>query len=172
MKKGEKLRGKKETKGLSPVIATVLLIVIVVIIALIVFIWVRGMTQEAITKDLLGNEKENIQLVCGKVSFEATYTSDTGLYIRNPGNVPIFGMKVKVVGAGSHDTLDMRNNEVTTEWPEVGLNQGGVFSDPSFGGNIGGAEEIVLVPVLMGESESGRKTYICDENQYGYRISV
>ena len=168
MKKGMKIRGKKEKKALSPVIATVLLIVIVVIIALIVFLWVRGMTQEAITKF----DNENIQLVCGKVSFEATYTSDTGLYIRNPGNVPIFGMRVKVVGAGSHDTLDLRDESVTTEWPEVGLNQGGVFSDPSFGDNLGNAEEIVLIPILMGESESGRKTYVCDENQYGYRISV
>ncbi|MGY4884759.1 MAG: archaellin/type IV pilin N-terminal domain-containing protein [Nanobdellota archaeon] len=168
MKKGMKLVTKKETKGLSPVIATVLLIVIVVIIALIVFLWVRGMTQEAITKF----DNENIQLVCGKVSFEATYTSDTGLYIRNPGNVPIFGMDVQVIGPGEHETLDLRDSAVTTEWPEVGLNQGGVFSDPNFGDNIAGAEEIVLIPILMGESESGRKTYVCDENQYGYRISV
>lgn len=168
MKKGVKWGNKKETKGLSPVIATVLLIVIVVIIALIVFLWVRGMTQEAITKF----DNENIQLVCGKVSFEATYTTDTGLYIRNPGNVPIFGMDVQVVGSGEHKTLDLRDNLITTEWPEVGLNQGGVFSDSEFGDNLVGAEEIVLIPVLMGESESGRKTYVCDENQYGYRISV
>jgi flagellin-like protein len=165
MKKGMKLKSKKETKGLSPVIATVLLIVLVVVIALIVFLWVRGMTQEAITKF----KGENIQLVCGKVSFEATYTQTTGLYIQNPGSVPIFGMDVKVVGAGSHTTLDLRDN---ANWPEVGLNTGGIFSDEGFSSQVGSAQEIVLIPVLMGESESGRKTYVCDENQYGYKISV
>jgi flagellin-like protein len=166
MKKGMKVKNKKEIKGLSPVIATVLLIVIVVVIALIVFLWIRGMTQEAVTK-LKG---ENIQLVCGKVSFEATYTPATGLYIQNPGTVPIFGMDVKIVGAGSHTTVDLRDN---SNWPEVGLNQGGVFSDPAFSTTVGSnANEIVLVPVLMGESKSGRKTYVCDENQYGTKISV
>jgi len=163
MKKGMKLRSKKEIKGLSPVIATVLLITIVIVIALIVFLWVRGMTQEAITKF----DNENIQLVCGKVSFEATYTSDTGLYIRNPGNVPIFGMDVKVIGDGSHTTIDLRDDSYN--WPEVGLNQGGVYSDETFDVN---GEEIILIPVLMGESESGRKTYVCDEDQHGYRISI
>jgi hypothetical protein len=31
---------------------------------------------------------------------------------------------------------------------------------------------MVLVPVLLGESESGRKTYVCDEGQYGYQIMI
>ncbi|MCX6750603.1 MAG: hypothetical protein NTZ83_04045, partial [Candidatus Pacearchaeota archaeon] len=110
------------------------------------------------------------QLVCEKVSFEATYTGTTGLYIQNPGNVPIFGMDVKVVGAGEHTTIDLRDNP---NWNEVGLNQGGIFSDENFATSVGAdAKEIVLIPVLMGESESGRKTYVCDENQYGYRISA
>ncbi|MAG78897.1 hypothetical protein CMI40_00795, partial [Candidatus Pacearchaeota archaeon] len=37
-------------KGVSPVIATVLLVAIVVIIGLIIFQWFRGMTQESIIK--------------------------------------------------------------------------------------------------------------------------
>lgn len=161
-----KKENKKEMKGLSPVIATVLLIVIVVAIALIVFLWVRGMTQEAITK--FGNQ--NIQLVCNQVSFQASYTPATGLYISNPGSVPIFGIDVKAVGDGSHKTLDLRDN---TNWPAVGLNQGGVFSDSAFSSELdAGVTEIVLIPVLIGESDSGRKTYVCDETQYGYQITV
>jgi flagellin-like protein len=153
---------KKRIKGLSPVIATVLLVTIVIVIALIVFLWIRGMTKEAITK--FGDQ--NIELVCNQVSFEASYAENT-LYITNLGNVPIFGMNVKVVGEGTHTTQDLR--EESNIWPKEGLNQGGAFSDDSltFGG-----EEIVLIPVLLGESESGRKTYVCDENQYGYQIMV
>ena len=150
-----------KNKGLSPVIATVLLITIVIVIALIVFLWVRGMTEEAITKF---DDKVNIKLVCEDVSFEASYTDGTGLYITNPGSVPIFGMDIKVVGEGSHETIDLRDNPA---WPTTGLNQGGVFSDEAitFSGT-----EIVLIPVLIGDSESGRKTYVCDESQYGYRL--
>ena len=55
MKRGVKKRHRKNTKALSPVIATVLLIVIVVIIALIVFFWIKGMTDEAITNSRRSN---------------------------------------------------------------------------------------------------------------------
>ncbi|MFH1503616.1 MAG: archaellin/type IV pilin N-terminal domain-containing protein [Candidatus Diapherotrites archaeon] len=151
----------KDVRGLSPVIATVLLITITIVIALIVFLWIRGMTQEAVTK--FGGK--NIQLVCDEISFEASYSEDT-LYISNPGNVPIFGMNVKIIGDGSYSTEDLR--EESNSWPETGLNQGGVFSDILiFNGN-----QIVLIPVLIGESNSGRKTYVCDENQYGYSIII
>lgn len=163
MKRGIKRKVKKETKALSPVIATVLLIVIVVIIALIVFFWIKGMTQEAITKF----DNRNIELVCEDVDFEASYTPTTGLYITNFGNVPIFGMDVKIIGEGSHTTDDLTLN---SEWPDVGLKQGSIFADPGF--NPGNAEELILIPVLIGESESGRKTYACNENQYGVRLSV
>lgn len=157
---------KKRRKGLSPVIATVLLVTMVIVIALIVFLWIRGMTQEAITK--FGNQ--NIQLVCGQVAFEASYTGGT-LYITNIGNVPIFGMNVKFVSEGSHTTKDLRT--ASTEWPRIGLNQGGTFSDDKFGESfITDENEIVLIPVLIGDSASGRKTYVCDENQYGYQITL
>jgi FlaG/FlaF family flagellin (archaellin) len=153
---------KKRSKSLSPVIATVLLVTIVVVTALIVFLWIRGMTEEAITK--FGDQ--NVQLVCGQIAFDASYSENT-LYITNPGNVPIFDMNVKVSGDGSYSTLGLR--EKSANWPEVGLNQGGVFSDDSL--TLTG-NEIVLIPVLLGESESGRKTYVCDEGQYGYTISI
>ena len=173
MKMGKKRRyskSKEESeKGLSPVIATVMLITIVIVIAVIVFLWIRGMTQEAITK--FSDPPQNIQLVCEQVSFDSSYTTENGLAIMNPGTIPIFGMNVKVVGAGSHETIDLRTNP---NWPEVGLNQGAVFSDSEFADNItiSGATQIVLIPVLIGDSKSGRKTYACDEGQYGTTIEI
>ena len=155
---------KKSVKGLSPVIATVLLITIVIVIALIVFLWIRGMTEEAITK--FGNQ--NVQLVCGQVAFEASYTENT-LYITNPGNIPIFGMNVKIIGEGTHSTIDLSTE--SANWPGMGLNQGGAFSDDSLSELLNG-NEIILIPILIGESKSGRKTYVCDENQYGFQIII
>lgn len=168
MKRGIKSRVAKDTKALSPVIATVLLIVIVVIIALIVFLWIRGMTEEAITK--FGDR--NIQMVCEDVDFEASYTPTTGLYITNFGNVPIFDMDVKAETAGSHETIDLREAD-EIGWPEVGLNTGSIYANENFDDLIStDTQEIVLIPVLIGESESGRKTYVCNEDQHGVRLSV
>jgi len=161
MKKGMKVKVKNKVNGLSPVIATVLLIVIVIVIALIVFIWIRGMVGDAVTKF----DNKNVQLVCGDVAFEASYTGGT-LYIMNSGSVPIFGMNVKDIEIGKHSTFDLRNDSAT--WPKTGLNQGDVFSEVfSFEGS-----EIVLIPVLLGESKKGRKTHVCDEKQYGYKIII
>lgn len=158
---------EKEKKALSPVVATVLLIVIVVAIALIVFLWVRGMTHEAVTKF----DNRNIELVCDDVVFEASYTKTTGLFITNYGNVPIFGMDIKMVKLGSHNTEDLTKND---KWPRgSGLRQGGIFSDENFGDEVpNGVKELILIPVLIGESDSGRKTHACDENKYGVKLST
>jgi flagellin-like protein len=150
----------KKEKGLQPVVATILLIVMVIIIALIVFLWFRSMKEETITK--FGGE--NVKLVCNDVYFEADYYAGT-LYLSNSGSVPIFGMELKEYKPGSHTTKDLRELGV---WPDAGLNQGGTFSD-----NVPvDAEEIVLVPVLIGETENGKKTYVCDEKQHGVLLRI
>lgn len=157
---------KKEKKALSPVVATVLLIVLVVVIALIVFFWIKGMTQEAITKF----DNRNIELVCEDVDFDASYTKTTGLYITNFGNVPIYGIDVKIVEEGSHKKTDL-TTDPDADWPAGGLIQGGMFVyDDFYAGDT--AKEIILVPVLLGESNQGRRTYACNENRYGVRLSA
>ena len=65
-------------KGVSPIIATILLIALTIIIALIVFQWMKGFTKEAITKF----DGTNIELVCNDVQFEASY-SNGNLVISN-----------------------------------------------------------------------------------------
>ncbi len=151
----------KKEKGLQPVVATILLVVMVIIIGLIFFLWFRGMTEEKITK--FGGE--NVKLVCDDVYFEADY-SGTTLYLANSGNVPIFGMELKAYKPGSHTTENLR--EFSNVWPDAGLNQGGTFSDDI---NIQ-ADEIVLVPVLIGETDTGKKTYVCDESQHGVSLVI
>ena len=145
-----------ETKGVSPVIATVLLIVMVVVIGLIIFLWIRGMTEESITKF----EGTNIELVCNDVSFDASYSGGE-LFIVNNGNVPIYGMKVKIVQDGNYETLDIENFR--------GLSQGGSYSGSL---NTGSATEITLIPVLLGSSERGERTFVCDEKQHGYELII
>ncbi len=147
----------KNKRGISPVIATVLLIAMVVVIGSIVFLWFRGMVQEEATK--FG---KNVKLVCDDINFEASYSGGI-LSIVNTGTIPIYRMKLKILKEGSHETKDLAGN-----WPGLGLNQGGTFSG-DISGEVEGANKIIVLPVLMGSSSEGKKSYICEE-QYGYEI--
>ena len=148
-----------ERKGVSPVIATVLLVAMVIVLALIVFLWFRGLTKEAITKF----DGTNVKLVCGDVRFESDYSGGK-ISLVNTGNVPIYSFQLKIEKPGSHETSDITD---LTDWPIEGLNQGG-----SFFGIVPidfDAEEIIVIPVLRGTSSSGARTHVCDE-QYGEEI--
>ena len=89
----------KRKKGLSPVVATVLLISIVIAIAVIVFLWLRGFAGEAVTKF----DGTNVELVCRDVEFKADYAGGQ-LSISNTGNVPIYNFKVKVTSQAGFET--------------------------------------------------------------------
>jgi flagellin-like protein len=152
----------KKKKGVSPVIATTLLIAMVVVIGLIVFLWFRGFTEEAVTK--FGGQ--NIKQVCGQVQFDSSYSGGI-IFLSNEGRVPIYSVKLKVEKPGNYQTLDITD---ISDWPSTGLNQGGVFSAPveNF---LSGATEITVIPVLRGTTKSGARTHICEE-QYGEVIIV
>ena len=150
----------KKKKGVSPIVATVLLVGMVILIALIVFIWLRGLTQEAVVKF-----DKNAELVCGDVRFEASY-SDGKLGISNTGNVPIYNLKVKMSEGGIFKTSDLK--QISSNWPQFGLTQGSTFSEEIETGN---SNKISLVPILLGNSKNGNeKTFNCDEVKYGYEI--
>lgn len=146
-----------QKKGVSPVIATVLLIAMVMIIGLIIFLWFKNMVGEELTKF-----DKNVKLVCDDVRFTASY--DTQLRVSNTGNVPIFGMKAKIFTEGSHDTDNVAG------WPGLGLKQGGVFSGSD--SRIEGADKVILIPVLLGATDSGQeKSFTCDDKN-GLEITL
>ena len=155
-------------KGLSPVIATVLLIAMVVVIALIIFLWFRGLVGEAITK--FG--EKNIKLVCDDVRFQASYAAGT-LSISNTGTVPIYSINLRIVRPGSYTTEDLRVPQtfVDINWPDLGLNQGEAFAADIGGQLPSDTNEMVLVPILVGKSKQGEETHIC-EDRHGYKISL
>ena len=150
-------------KGLSPVIATVLLVGVVVVSGLIIFTWFRGLTQEAVTKF-----DQNIQLVCNDVKFEAEYSNvDDTLAISNTGNIPIFGFDIKESSESGSSTKSI---DLLIGWPKGGLKQGGAALVDA---GIDPSSEIKLVPVLRGTSQEGTEIpFTCDENAYGQIVSV
>lgn len=155
MKKGEK-------KGLSPVIATVLLVGIVVVMGMIIFMWFQSLTQDAVTKF-----DKNIQLVCDEVDFEASYALGT-LAISNRGTIPIFDMKLKISDSdGNSRKIDLSDKLAT--WPEAGLNEGGTFSEDISSEYTGG--DLELIPILKGTSQGGgQASYTCQESRYSQKI--
>lgn len=142
---------KKNKRGVSPVIATILLVAIVIVIALIVFMWFRSISEEAITKF----DGTNVKLVCEEVSFDASY-SEGFVYISNTGNVPVYKIKAKIESEGSYETIVL--GESDNSWPQSGLLQGGTYA-----GEITTAEKILLIPVLIGSTSEGEKAHTCDE---------
>lgn len=148
-------------KGISPVIATILLVAIVIIMGLIIFVWLKGLAGETITKF-----DKNAELVCDEIQFEASYSTGE-LSISNIGNVPIYQMKVKISNRGNFETSNL--NILAEKWPELGLNQGAGFSDTI---SFGNAEKILLIPVILGNSQEGEKTFTCDEARFGYEIAL
>ena len=139
---------KKNKNGLSPIIATVLLIAIVVMIAVIAFVWFSSIREDVITK--FGGT--NVKVVCTEVSFDAEYSGGT-LSVANNGNVPIFKLSVKINRDGSHETISLDDFS--------GLNQGGTYTTSL--PEAVGAKSIILIPILLGDSEDGQKAYMCDE---------
>jgi len=153
-------------KGLSPVITTVLLIALVIVIISIIFLWFRGMVEEGVTK--FG---KNIKLVCDDVEFETSYSSGT-LNIVNTGNIPIFSINLKMSQGGNYQTKEITEFNAGSGWSITGLNQGGTFSAANIGSEfVSGTDKIIVLPVLIGTSSKGKKTYIC-EGQYGKELSI
>ena len=147
-------------------IATVLLIAMVIVIGLLIFSWARGFQEEAVTK--FGGE--NIELVCGDVTFEADYSVSEGkLFLSNFGNVPIFQIKAKIEKDGSSELIGIE--EISgANWPNLGLPQGSTFSG-DVGSSFSGAKKILLIPALRGISGKGERIHICDD-QFGKEIQV
>ncbi|MBD3247607.1 hypothetical protein GF378_03235 [Candidatus Pacearchaeota archaeon] len=158
----QKIFNKKDKKGVSPVIATVLLIGMVVVLALIVFVWMRALARETITKF----DGENIELSCDKVSIDADYSSGI-LTVTNNGNTPIYRLKMRVEEVGRETTRVITEDY---QWPKFGIDAGMSYTSEQYSLDISGSEEVVLIPVLLGNTEDGKKkTFTCDE-KYGYKV--
>lgn len=145
-------------RGVSPVIATVLLIGMVIALALIIFLWMRTFTKEVITKF----DGENVELVCDRIEIQASYSANQ-LSVSNIGNVPIYDLKIKESSAGGYSTQSLR--DISDQWEKYGLNPGGAFSD-----SVSLYGDLTLVPVLIGNSDKGKRVFACDEERNGYQL--
>ena len=127
-------------RGISPVIATVLLVSLTLILASIIFLWARAFIPETILKGDYGRIEE----ACKQVNFEASAQGSI-ITIQNIGNVPIQGIKVGIKSAFGSEFID--------ELPQqtVAASTGAKTWD--VGRTISG--EIIIIPILLGKTEKG-----------------
>ena len=169
----------KSKGGLSPVIATTLLVLIAVIIALIIFLWVRAFIGEEIQKDL-GGGYETIKNFCDgqylQFSANVIYDDISGsgqldIDIQNSGNVPIQGIQVKKTSLAS--VKDVGNASFTSV--SAGPLTSGddtTVSIPANGVNVG--DNVRIIAVLLGELQNGggKKEYACSKNYVEAEVTV
>ncbi len=155
-----------QKKGVSPIIATVLLILITIIIAVIILLWARSFIGESIEKSY-GGETEPIDHFCSQLDFVADVAIDPAnskrllIDITNRKDVPIYGIEVKKVSGSSKvkvGALAVASDQAVTSGETERISV--VGTSAFFAG-----QKFTITPALLGEVESGayRKFYICDD---------
>lgn len=156
---------KREKRGLAPVIATVLLISLALVLVLIIFIWAKSWIGEKIEKNL-GAGPEVIENFCDDIDFAAELDSGAGrVDVNNLGNVPLYGLDIRRRDFGSEESLGIA---VFGNGLAAGAS-GSADISLSSGVNVG--EELIALPVILGETEEYRKPYTCSE-EFGEPITV
>jgi flagellin-like protein len=153
-------------RGLSPVIATAMLIALVVVLASIVFLWARGFISEQIEKF-----NQPIELQCEKTEWKINVIKSSIGYIleiSNRGNVPIYGLAILKKGVNG-------NEEIST-YDNLNLDAGSSTEiTVSFNQDDGTAStEVNFYPTLIGsviKDEDTKKSYVCSSNIKKYTVS-
>ena len=144
----------KTKRGLSPVIASVLLIALVLVLASIIFLWARGFVSEQIEK--FG---QPIDAICDDVAFDVEKIAGgygLELEIVNRGNVDIYSFDIK--------GFDDKGNSWIQNFPLLKVNVGEASNERvTFEGRI--SERIIIYPALLGnvKGKSINKVFTCTE---------
>lgn len=157
------MRGKL---GLSPVVATTLLVGIVIILGVIIFFWARTVLPELIQKDGV-----NIEQFCDNVEFEASAVMSSGdvrINLVNRGTAPIFSLAIRKVGGGGSENIGLAEFEGDTLGISPGQTAVAVLEGAS---GISNGDTIFIAPVLLGETDVEKRPHVCDD-EFGSEVVV
>lgn len=155
-------------KGVSPVVATVLLIVIVIVLAAIIFIWARGFLTESATKG-----DRIVESSCEDINFEVQIVQSASqcpngasafypaIDINNIGNIPIYGIKVLEYddSTGSIDNIPLADETFVGGTVTVGRSSYVCLT----GTTLNSGDKFRIIPKLLAEKESRKIAYTCPE---------
>ena len=157
-KKNQRFLGLQKTdvfsrKGISPLIATVILIGIAIALFGVVFFWLSGLVSEQVQKF-----DKPIDIQCESLVFSVR-VADNNVYINNQGNIPIAGIIVtaKINGKTLTSKAKMPVDGV------VAAGETDVIDVSGIGFDISSAQTKTIIPILQGKTEKTGKTqrYIC-----------
>lgn len=158
------MRGVYKKRGLSPVIATVLLIAIALVLALIIFIWARSFISEKTQKF-----DKPISEACTQINFVAEVGACTGsgtcFDIQNNGNVPIYGVELRKKGGGTIESIKTFDGATT-----IGVGQRAT-TNPVDSTNVASGDTVTVIPIIIGTQGEEKKTYACDST-YGKDVQI
>jgi flagellin-like protein len=149
-------------RGVSPVIATVLLVLIAIILATIIFFWAKTFIGEKTLKF-----DQAIESSCDDVIFDAAVVIDgdnANITIVNNGNVPIYGVEISKRDLGSE-------TKVGTLQQTISNGETGDIPVPA-DLNLASGEEIVITPILIGLQGETKKAYPCEGSVSVQTITV
>ena len=145
---------QKSKRGISPVIATILLVVIAIALFGAVYVWINSMQKDAIIKFDTG-----IEQACLDVNFNVIKETGTNnIQIQNRGEVALYRVQLYVKKGGSLDYLGTIPLESSASVIGQGESASGEF-------DLGTCQQIKAVPVLLGISKKTgtEKEYVCQE---------
>ena len=143
-----KMRGRR---GLSPVMATLLLVLVALIAFAAIFFWMNAVSVEEVEK--LGAPIEDS---CGKVSFTADLTGSS-ITLKNNGEIPIYALNLEIIKDGDRIVRFLRPKDGFSYPGETDILEAPV-NDLS-----GAVESASAVPVLLGTGSRtmNTKAYPC-----------
>lgn len=155
-----KFRGKG---GLSPVIATVLLVMLVLFLASIVFLWARGFISEQIEKFGRSIEDE-CKLIDFSVAVLDGTVSQHAIEVINHGNTDIYRLEIKKSLGGTSEVTKFKFN----------VNAGGFVKEDVLlmMNDNSKPETITIYPALVGSvrGKDSNKVFTCIE--LGQKITI
>ena len=140
----------KNERGLSPVVASTLMILLVLVLAAIIFLWARGFLGEQIEK--FGNP---IEQSCSSVDFKAELNGEQ-LEIINRGDIDIRHLDIKLTDFDG-------NSEVRRFDFSVDAGGEGVTKEIRLKINDKDPIETIIYPALIGniKGKSSNKVFTC-----------
>lgn len=142
----------KNKKGLSPVIATVLLIALALILASLIFIWASSFLKEKNQK--FGSPVED---ACKDILFDAELYGGN-LHVVNRGTVPMQSFEIKSKKSGSVESLGTFGGTKT-----LAEGESEIFDLTGVSVNTG--DDIIVTPIIYGMQGGQRTPYTCDSSE-------
>ena len=156
---------KTNKKGASEVIGAVLLIMLVMGIAAVVFFWTKSMLKDKVVT----YNGENIDLVCNKLKFGVEYllVGDVRkIVVSNLGNIQINDFLVKKFSIKEVKTENFNLKKYSFFEK---LEPGASVSVPVQMEIVNASNDLVynelnVIPILIGTTDSGKKEYACKDS--------